>query len=185
MNLLIDTNIVIPLEPGSALDEEINTEIAINFHNLASLSNNILRIHPAIEYDLSRDKDNDRANIRRKLIKRYKLIPSPPDITLLPIEIIGTPELGSNDYVDNCLLAAVKADAVDFLVTEDKRIHSKAERMGLQSRVLLLQDAVSLLHDLFDKPPLPPPSVMECYVHELDEKDEIFNSLRDDYSPEF
>jgi hypothetical protein len=185
MNLLIDTNIVIPLEPGSALDEEVNTEIAINFHNLANLSKNVLCIHPAIDYDLSRDKDIARANIRRKLIKRYKLIPSPPNVTLLPREIIGATELGSNDYVDNCLLAAVKADAVDFLVTEDKRIHRKAERIGLESRVLLLQDAVSLLHDLFDITPLPPPSVTECYVHELDEKDEIFNSLRDDYAPEF
>ena len=31
MHLLIDTNIVIPLEPGSVLDEEVNTETAINF----------------------------------------------------------------------------------------------------------------------------------------------------------
>jgi L-amino acid N-acyltransferase YncA/predicted RNA-binding protein with PUA-like domain/rRNA-processing protein FCF1 len=185
MNLLIDTNIVIPLEPGSPLDEEVNTETAIIFHNLAIQSENVLCIHPAIEYDLSRDKDNARANIRRKLIKRYKLIPSPPDVTILPSDVIGTLEIGSNDYVDNCLLAAVKADAVDFLVTEDKRIHSKAERIGLQSRVILLQDALSLLHDLFDVSPLPPPSVTECYIHELNEKDAIFNSLREDYSPEF
>jgi len=185
MNLLIDTNIVIPLEPGSALDEEVNTEVAINFHSLANQSNNILCIHPAIDYDLSRDKDNARTNIRRKLIKRYKLIPSPPDVKILPSEIVGTPEIGSNDYVDNCLLAAVKDDAVDFLVTEDKRIHSKAEHIGLQSRVLLLQDALALLHDLFDVPPLPPPSVTECYVHELNVADEIFNSLRNDYAPEF
>jgi rRNA-processing protein FCF1/L-amino acid N-acyltransferase YncA len=185
MNLLIDTNIVIPLEPGSSLDEEVNTEIAINLHSLANSSKNVLCIHPAIEYDLSRDRDWARASIRRKLIKRYKIIPSPPDVTLLPSEIIGTSELGSNDYVDNCLLAAVKADAVDFLITEDRRIHNKAARIGLESRVLLLRDAISLLHDLFDVSPLPPPSVTECYAHELNERDEIFNSLRDDYASEF
>lgn len=185
MNLLIDTNIVIPLEPSSFLDEEINTETAIIFHNLAIQSKNTVCVHPAIEYDISRDRDNTRADIRKKLIKKYKLVPSPPDVTTLPNKIVGTPQIGSNDYVDNCLLAAIKADAVDFLITEDRRVHRKAELLGLQSRVLLLQDALSMLRDLFNVTPLPPPSVTECYAHELDERDEIFNSLRDDYHPEF
>ncbi len=185
MNLLIDTNIVIPLEPSSFLDLSVNTETAIKFHNLAHQSHNILCVHPAINYDLSRDNDKKRAGIREKLIKRYKIIPSPPDISILSEEAVGCPEIGSNDYVDNCLLAAVKADAVDFLITEDRNIHRKAERIGLQSRVLFLNDALSFLHDLFDITPLPPPSVTKCYVHELNQEDEIFNSLREDYSPEF
>jgi hypothetical protein len=88
MNLSIDTNIVIPLEPSSDLDVEINTETAVKFHKLAHLSKNILCIHPAIDYDISRDKDETRANIRKKIIKRYKILSSPPDVSKKSYEII-------------------------------------------------------------------------------------------------
>ena len=97
----------------------------------------------------------------------------------------GAPAFGSNDYVDNCFLASVKGDAVDYFVTEDKGIHKKAKRVGLQSRVLYLRDAISLLQDFFDETPLPPPSVKTKKVYALDEKDPIFGSLRKDYSPGF
>ena len=79
MNILIDTNIVLPLEPGSYIDVEINTEKAVLLHNLTNQSGNTLCIHPAIEHDLEKDENKERAAIRRKLIKRYKSIPSRPD----------------------------------------------------------------------------------------------------------
>lgn len=185
MNILIDTNIVLPLEPGSTVDLEVNTNNAILFHRLSSQSNNVLCVHPAIEYDLARDKDQARADLRRTLIGRYKTLPSPPSPSCLESEIVGTPEVGSNDFVDNCYLAAVKDNAVDFLITEDKGVHRKARRLGIESRVLLLKEAIDLLRNLFDETPPPPPSVEKIYVHELDTSDEILNSLRKDYHPKF
>lgn len=185
MNILIDTNIVLPLEPGSIVDLEVNTNNAILFHSLSSQSNNVICIHPAIEYDLSRDKNQERADLRRTLIGRYKTLPSPPSPSCLDSEVVGTPEVGSNDFVDNCYLAAVNEDAVDFLITEDKGVHRKARRLGLGSRVLLLKEAIDLLRNLFDKTPPPPPSVEKIYVHELDPEDEILDSLRKDYHPNF
>jgi hypothetical protein len=44
MNILIDTNIIIPLEPGSLTDLEINTDLALPFHKLVQKSENV--IHP-------------------------------------------------------------------------------------------------------------------------------------------
>jgi GNAT superfamily N-acetyltransferase len=185
MNLLIDTNIVLPLEPGSYIDVEINTDNAVLLHNLTSGSGNTLCIHPAIEHDLEKDENRERAEIRRKLIKRYKSIPAPPDPSVLDTSVVGSPEFGSNAYVDNCYLAAVKADAVDFLVSEDRGVHRKARGLGIQARVLLLQDAIGLLRDFFDECPPAPPAIQKAYVHELDEQDEIFSSLREDYQPVF
>jgi len=185
MNILIDTNIVLPLEPGSHFDIEINTENAILLHNLSNRSGNVLCVHPAIGYDLGRDNNKERAKLRRKLIKRYKEIPSPPDVSILDQSAVGNPQQGSNEYVDNCYLAALKSDAVDFLVSEDRAVHRKARRLGIESRVLLLQDAINLLRDFFDESPPPLPAVQKAYLHELDEQDEIFNSLRTDYQPGF
>jgi hypothetical protein len=185
LNLLIDSNIVIPLEPCSFDDAGINTDAAIDFHNLCNRSHNTVCIHPAIEYDLSRDLNTARATLRRRLLGRYHMLDSVPEIDILDPIIVGTPEIGSNDYVDNCLLAAVQADSVDFLVSEDKGIHKKATKLNVSSRVLFLQDAILLLKDLFDEVPPPPPAVRLIPAFELDEKDSIFNSLRQDYSPEF
>jgi hypothetical protein len=36
MKFLIDTNIIIPMEPASTLDFEINTPLAMEFHRLAA-----------------------------------------------------------------------------------------------------------------------------------------------------
>lgn len=185
MNILIDTNIVLPLEPGSTVDIGVNTDSAILFHNLANQSDNTICVHPAIEYDLARDENKERANLRRKLIGRYKRIPSPPAVSILDPTVVGSPEVGSNDYVDNCYLAAVEANVVDFLISEDKGVHRKARRIGIESRVLLLREAIDLLRNLFDETPPPPPSVERIHVHELDEQDEIFASLRRDYHPNF
>ena len=57
----------------------------------------------------------------------------------------------------------------------------KAKALGLETRVLLLSDAVEFLHDLFDKTPPPHPIVNTQYVYEIDTNDPIFESLRADY----
>ena len=152
---------------------------------MAQKSGNTVYVHPAIEYDLQRDKNAERSNLRKKLINRYERLEAPPPISLLEKAHVGDAEIGSNDYVDNCLLASVRGDAVDFLVTEDKKLHRKAQRSGLDSRVLFLQEAITFLLDLFDKSPPPPTSVQKIFVYELNDSDPIFNSLRQDYSPGF
>jgi L-amino acid N-acyltransferase YncA len=102
-------------------------------------------------------------------------------VSILDPAIIGNPEYGSNNWVDNNLLAALKGDLIDYLVTEDIGIHKKAKKLNLKSRVLLLADAVVLIKDLFDTTPSPPPAVTNPYIYEIDTNDLIFNSLREDY----
>ena len=94
-----------------------------------------------------------------------------PDISVLDADIVGRPDEGSNDYVDNCLLVAIKVDMVDFLISEDKGIHKKATKLNISSRVLFLQDAILFLRDLFDEVPPPPPAVRSIPAFELDEGD--------------
>ena len=181
MNFLIDTNIVIPLEPATHVDLAINTDLAIKFHKLVLMSESTIFIHPSIAEDLKRDKVSERRELRKTLINKYQYLKSPPSVSLLDSTIVGKPEFGSNNWVDNSLLAALKGDLVDYLVTEDIGIHKKAKRLNIESRVLLLLDAVELIKDLFDKTPSPPPTVTNKYVYEVDTTDLIFNSLREDY----
>ncbi|MGR3319575.1 MAG: GNAT family N-acetyltransferase [Candidatus Anammoxibacter sp.] len=169
------------MEPGSKLDLGVNTSLALKFHRLANKSGNNIFIHPVIEYDINRDKDKERACLRKTLLERYNRISSAPGTEILDPTIFKKPVEGSNDWVDYHLLVAVYANCVDYLVTEDIGIHKKANLIGLSSRVLLLVDAVAIIKDLFDEFPSPPPAVELVNVYELDENDPIFDSLRNDY----
>jgi len=180
MNFLIDTNILIPIEPTSFVDLELNTELGIDFFRLVQKSQNKIFIHPAIKYDLARDKNVERANLRKKLINKYSFLSEPPTSDILESKVQKA-VIESNDWVDNQLLAAIYADAADYLVTEDIGIHKKARKLEINSRVILLSNAVTLLHNLFDKIPEPPPAIEDVHLYEIDNKDPIFDSLRADY----
>jgi hypothetical protein len=185
VNYLIDTNIVIPLEPTSAFDLGVNTIVALEFHRLVSRQHHGIFVHPAIEHDLGRDKDAARAEARRTLLARYQMLSHPPPPSKSMIQVVGSATYGSRDWVDDRLLAALVGDAVDYLVTEDEGIHKKAQRLNLASRTLHLTEAISLLHALFDEHPAPPPAVEQVEVHALNERDPIFDGFRADYAPGF
>lgn len=181
MNFLLDTNIIIPLEPTGKMDLEVNTDLAIKFHNLAHKSKSTLFVHPDILKDIKRDKNEERKELRKTLIHKYQLLESPPTVSILDSEVIGAPQNGTNSWVDNNLLASLKGELIDYLVTEDIGIHKKAKRLNLESRVLLLADAVVLIKDFFDTTPSPPPTIKNKFIYEINTEDSIFNSLRDDY----
>ncbi len=185
MKLLIDTNIVISMEPASTADVESGSAIAREFHRLAGKAGHELFVHPLIRLDIERDRDEARANLRRQLVGKYSQLNNPPTIIQRPLPPLEVPDQTSNNWVDVNLLVALSANAVDVLVTDDEDIHRKATRIGLQSKVVRLPDIVASLKDLFDQVHEPPPAVefIEAYV--LNEHDKLFDSLRESYGAEF
>jgi hypothetical protein len=134
MKFLIDTNVFIPLEPTNPSEEESLTESALQMASLAMEAGYPLYRHPAATFDLDRDRNLERSRLRHLRIERYPLLPDPPPMTLDLEAKIGSAPPGSNDWVDHQLLAALAADAVDFLITEDRGIHAKGRRGGIGSR---------------------------------------------------
>lgn len=51
----------------------------------------------------------------------------------------------SNDGVDAALLLALERNAASWLVTEDRRLLAHATQLGLQERVMTLEDALGAL----------------------------------------
>jgi len=184
VKFLIDTNVLIALEPAAISDLEPGTNAVFEFARRVSESGGQLYIHPAACVDIERDKNKRRRELRLTVLNRYPSLPDPPALSPQLEQVLGRAERHSNDWVDNLLLAALKADAVDVLVTEDNRIRAKATRLNLDTRVATVAEAVSLVRDLFDKVPSPPPAVERVSAHCLDETDPIFESFRPDY-PDF
>jgi L-amino acid N-acyltransferase YncA len=180
LKFLIDTNIYIPLEPTAEEGIEPNTALAAQFLRQASETGCRVYIHPASNVDIDRDPKPERQALRRALLDKYPVLPDPPSLNLVE-EVLGKVQRDDHDWVDNHMLAALQANAVGWVVTEDRGMHRRARKLQLENRVLRLAEAVIMLEGFFGRLPVPPPAVATMKAHALNPKDRIFNSLRADY----
>ncbi len=180
MKFLIDTNVFIPLEPTAPSETGALTSPAAAFAQKANRAGFSLFVHPAQTKDILNDRDEQRRELRKSLLGKYPPLPDPP-LSVRIDSILGGVDENSHDWVDHQLLAALHADAVDILVTEDVRIHRKAKRLGLQHRVAYVAEAITELDALSDAVPPALPAVETTKAHNLDGSDPIFVSVRRDY----
>jgi len=180
-SFLIDTNVLIKLEPTSSENIEPDAAIVTRFHRLASGAGHQLYTHPVQLADISRDKNRSRRVLRSLLIQKYQQLGAAPALASSRLAEIRNVATDTNDWVDAHLLVALEREAVDYVVTEDIPLRRVARRCGLASRVLTVAEALDLVGDLLDRVPTPPPAVVSTVAHDLDESDRFFDSFRDDY----
>ncbi len=184
LRLLLDTNVLIPLEPTTLEAVEELSRPALDFVRRAQAGGAKLLLHPAQRRDLARDPVRDRRLLRQLQLRRYSELEHPPGIPATVTAACGVAPVDSNDWVDHLLLAAVVHNAVDFLVTEDRGIHAKARRLAVADRVLGIDDAAALHPPAETLPGRLPTSVRQTVAHELSIDDPILESFRRDY-PKF
>lgn len=151
-----------------------------------SLLNADVLVHPESMEELANDPDGDRRDVALSKAQTYPLLDPLPAPGEDPgfLSVFGNPS-DYNEYVDNSLLYAVHRDAVDFLLTEDRGIHKKARQLGIEDRVLSIEEAHGMFkRDATDEQVGSPPAIREEPVHNLSVDDPLFDSLREDY-PEF
>lgn len=178
LKFLVDTNILIAIEPVQTALEP-TARVAAEFIGMALAAGHAVVRHEAQEADRARDRDPDRSRARDVLYQKYPKLGRSRSLPAVQAEL-GSPAEGSNDWVDNQLLIAVKAEAVDILVTEDQGVHSKAGRIGISGQVLTATDARDMLVALLPSPPAPLPAIEWISAAQL-EPDPIFDSVRADY----
>lgn len=181
MRFLLDTNILIAAEPLAAGQIEAGASSAITFIGLANQHGHSLYRHPAARSDIGRHRDPHTKEIRALLNQKYPSLLSPPPIQRAIVEALGHQPEGSNEWVDQCMIAATLGNAVDFLVTEDARLRSRAGRLGLADRVMNVHGAITLLQRFSPALSISLPLVDQVAAHQLDAYDPIFESLRGNY----
>lgn len=182
LNILIDTNVFITLDPLSTSGSSTVAQSA-PLQGLIQQGDHRLFVHPYALADLRRDTNRERHEARLALLGKYVQLPDPPKVTEEMITRIGgtAPRPGGNNDVDNQHLAAVQQGAVSWLVTEDQGLIRKAQRLGLEGRVGTIAEAIVFLKNLSPEPGLPPLHVQQLKAHAIDLSDPIFDSLRQDY----
>lgn len=176
MQLLIDTNILIHLEDY----KEIN-ELFAKFYKLSISNNYTLCYHPDCLKDIHRDSNEERRKITLSKLMKYQVMEDPGAMTDEFKSKVG--ESNENDKVDNVLLFQVEKDYVDYLITEDKGIRSKAEKIGLRNKVRSVSE---ILEFLIEKNTLSIPQhplLIHCSVREIEQHlhEPFFDSLCESY----
>lgn len=178
MNILIDTNIIIPLEDTSRI---LNASFA-ELRKLSAEQHHCLYIHPMQFEDINRDKDLSRRQIVLSRLKQYLQIENPPTLSEQERNELGLSQANDNDKVDNHILFALYRGAVHLLVTNDEGIHKKALRISLQDKVYRLEQFLLLLQRYTTVPiSFDYTGVKERFLYEIDKNQPFFESLRKSY----
>ena len=177
MRILVDTNILIHLEDNKIIDQEFS-----EFYKLAISNQCKIVYHPdAIPEDIKRDKDDTRKEILLSKLRKYEALEQPA---------LPTPEFlkennsrKPNDICDNQQLYQLYKGYVDYFVTEDKGIHKKANKLGLQNNTLDCLQALKLLTDNYTIVIPSHPILSHHSIRELEAefKTDFFDGLRQDY----
>ena len=175
---LIDTNILIGLE-----DDRLVEPTYAKFLNLASSHRVNVFVHEASIADINRDKDDQRRDISLSKLAKYPILRGQRGLEVSELASTYGRLNKPNDVTDAKLLHAIDSGAVDFLVTQDKGLHERAQSHSLElgRRVLFLSDATGLLTQTYEPKHVPIRLVAEVKAHEINHKDSFFDSLREGY----
>ncbi|HEY9777172.1 MAG TPA: GNAT family N-acetyltransferase [Planktothrix sp.] len=179
--VIVDTNIVISLEEHAVVDETAARLLAL----LQTNDVHVL-IHPASVEDILNDKDEERKAIKLSKLKKYTELNSPPKLDTALFAAKDVHIGGNNDVIDCTILSALLKDAVHFLITEDRRLHRKARKLGLGERTLTVEQGLSYFGAAFANQPIRLPNLDSVELHQIRDElpEKFFDSLRNDY-PEF
>ena len=177
-NYLIDTNVFIGLEDDRQVSEEVASFLALaNKHNVGVF------VHEAAQDDIERDNNAARRAISLSKISKFQILGKVRGLSESTLSLRYGPLNRQNDVVDATLLHTLDMGAADFLITEDRGLHSRARQYAphLSQRLLFIADATALLKETFEPVEVPLRYVEEIAANQIPLEDDIFDSLREGY----
>jgi len=177
MNALLDTNIIIHREASKIVNQDIG--ILFRWIERAKYTK---YIHQVTIDEVCKNSNKETVNTFLAKIASYEKIkitsPMQDTVRLLSNKM----DISENDRTDTILLNEVCVGRVDILITEDKKIHKKAEVLNLQDKVFTID---SFLEKVFAEHPdlvnYKVLNVQKVQFGKIDLSDEFFTSLKEDY----
>lgn len=177
MKVLLDTNIIIHREASKI----INTDIGILFNWIDKLKHSKY-IHPLTIEELNRNIDPKTVETMNVKIGSYNIIKNLAPLGDTIKEVGNKFDITPNDINDTIILNEVFCDRVNILISEDKKIHTKANLLGISNRVFkidqYLEKVTAENPDLVDYKVL---AVKKVDFAKVKIEDTFFDSFREDY----
>lgn len=177
MKVLLDTNIIIHREASKIY----NLDIGQLFNWLDKLRYSKY-IHPLTVEELNRYKDHTTLSTMNIKIESYNLLKYPAPLGDKIKAVSKSIDNKSNDVNDTQILNEVFEDRVDILISEDKKIHTKAKLLGIENRVFKIQKFLEKVNS--ENPALVSYKVLavkKVDFNDVDINDPFFDSFRLDY----
>ena len=138
-------------------------------------------IHPMAFDDINNIKNKEKKKIIYNKLQIYNIIDKPPQATKDFNLLVGYSKI-SNDLIYNNLLYAVYKDCVSYLITNDKKIKNKAQKIGIADRILGIEEAISKFKSLEEKEIKTSAFILHEYLYNIELNDNFFDSLKKDYN---
>ena len=177
MRVLLDTNIIIHREASRI----INQDIGILFNWLDKLHCTKC-VHPLTADELNRHRDTNTVRSMQIKLTNYQVLQTSAPLHERVKKISLAIDTLPNDFDDTKLLNEVFCDRVDILISEDKKIHTKAAMLELNDRVFrinnFLEKVTAENPDFANYKVL---AVKRDYFGNINLNDKFFDSFRGDY----
>jgi predicted nucleic acid-binding protein len=177
IRVLLDTNIIIHREAGKA----VHPDIGILFQWLDKLGYEKC-IHPLTLKELGKNPNVDTVRTMQIKVSNYRELKTEAPLHEEVKKASQKLDTSDNDKEDTRLINEVFNDRVDFLITEDNKIHKKAEMLNISDRVYkingFLEKVTAENPDLVDYKVL---AVKKEYFGNINLWDSFFDSFREDY----
>ena len=178
MKILLDTNIIIHREANKAS----RPEIGLLFKWIDNLKYSKY-IHPITIEELNRFKDSEAKETMNIKVENYNqikyLAPFNEKISHVSAEL----DKDLNDQNDTKILNEIYENRIDALISEDKKIHRKAELLSIKEKVFTIQKFLEKVTS--ENPDLVPYSILavkQVDFGQVDLSDPFFDSFKEDYS---
>lgn len=177
MKVLLDTNIVIHREAATV----VNEDIGVLFKWLDNLHYRKC-IHPVTAKELEKYKDPKTRKTLEVKLSNYNILKTEAPLSDNVRNISNQMDENQNDINDTCIINELYSGRVDALITEDRKLISKAALLGVGDRGYtidaFLEKVTAENPELADYKVL---AVQKDHFGNLDLSDEFFASLKEDY----
>jgi len=179
MKALLDTNIIIHRETNLVTNYQIGTL----FKWLDQLKFDKY-VHSSTVDEINKHKDKKVTNSFNVKLDSYNLIDHPLDFDQRINEVSQKFDKNDNDIIDTKLLNEVYSGRIDILISEDKKLHTKADALGISDNVFKIQDFLEKVTaenpDFVDYDVL---AIRKAEFGDIDINDSFFSSFKEDYPP--
>ena len=178
MKALLDTNIIIHREANKIISQDIGV-----LYRWLERGNYIKCIHSITINEIKKNPNKKTVNTFLVKLDSYEVIEIPSPIQQEIAIVSKKIDVTENDKNDTVLLNEVFVGRVDILITEDKKIHQKAEELHIANKVFsidtFLEKVFAEHPELVDYNVL---NVQKIKFGKVNLHDTFFDSLRVDYA---
>lgn len=177
MKALLDTNIIIHREANKMINQDIGI-----LYRWLDRAKYIKCVHSLTISEIQKYKNRETVETFQVKLDSYELIDIPSPLQEEVLAISEEIDVNGNDKNDTQLLNEVFVGRVDILITQDKKIRTKAEKLGIGDKVFSID---SFLEKIFAEHPdlvnYKVLNVQKLKFGRINLEDDFFASLKEDY----